>query len=304
MGDPELRAMRAAARRGDWPALRERLAAVPDGAERGWILSALARVKGTETWLPRVAAEDPEPALALLLAGARQVRHAWEARTGARAALVSQEQFRVFHERLRVAEELLFDAAEREPDWADPWLFLVPCGRGLQVGPEQARYRFEAAVRRAPGHPEAHRQRLQGLCRKWYGSHEEMHAFARDSMLAAPEGSPLGELVALAHLEHALDTRWPMQGHLRAPTVVRELREAAERSVLHPAFGRPRDAVQSLNTFAMALAVAGQKAAARRVFSAIRGVVTEFPWKYLPRREFQTNASLFFAWQLRCAVGR
>ncbi|MDG9700710.1 hypothetical protein [Streptomyces sp. DH37] len=281
-GDPGLARLREAARAGDWPAVRERLASAADGDELCRLVWHVSDTPGMAAWMGGVLEREPDGTLALLTAGAHHVQWAWEARTGARASQVSREQFRIFHQRLEVAEDLLYRVAEREPDWVAPWFMLQVSGRGLQVGREIARLRFEATVRRSPGHLGAHRQHLQQVCAKWGGSHEEMHAFARDSMLAAPEGSPLGELVALAHLEHWLDLE-PGQDaeYIGRPDVRAQLLEAADRSIGHPAFGRPSDWIGVHNTFAMALSLAGERGAAAAAFAPLDGQVTEFPWQYL-----------------------
>ena len=288
-GDPVIGEVRAAAKAGGsaggWPVVRERLEGVPDGEGRTRLLAAFDDVAGVEVWIQDVVKAEPESALALLVAGARQVTWAWEARTSARAQQVSREQFKVFHERLRVAEDWLYEVAEREPEWVAPWYYLQISGRGLQVGQETARLRFEASVRRDPWHLGAHKQQLQQVCAKWSGSHEQMHAFARESMLAAPEGSSLGELVALAHLEHWLDlesgedAEYVIQDH-----VAEQLHEAADRSVRHPDYardGRPPGWIHTYNTFAMAFSLAQEKQAAAEMFAGIGGAVTKFPWSYL-----------------------
>ncbi|MBO1418192.1 hypothetical protein J0670_26740 [Streptomyces sp. FH025] len=253
-----------------------------DGAELTWLVGAISDVPGVEQWTARAIADAPDDALPLLLSGARHVNWAWEARTGARAKHVTEEQWKLFHERLEVAEEQLLEAAEREPGWLAPWYFLQISARGASLGPEVATARFEAAVRRTPGHPGSHRQRLQQLCAKWGGSHDEMHEFARSAMLAAPEGSPLGELVVLAHLERWLDLPdGEDRAYLSSPTVLAELQEAAFRSVLHPDFVPARGWQASFNTFAMAFSLADQRKTARLLFDALDGFVTESPWHYL-----------------------
>ena len=66
-------------------------------------------------------------------------------------------------------------------------------------------HRFAQVVRRHPTHLVAHQQMLQFLCRKWFGSTEEMFDFARTAAAKAPAGSLLPELVVVAHIEHWLD---------------------------------------------------------------------------------------------------
>jgi hypothetical protein len=170
----------------------------------------------------------------------------------------------------------------REPDNVTAWYGLVVTSRGRQLGVNETRHRFRQVFARHPGHVRAHQQMLQQLCRKWGGSHEAMHGFAREAMLKAPAGSPLGHLVAIAHLEQWLDLDdAECDRYLHTPSVLGQLHEAADRSVRHPYYRpRPGWAVQH-NAFAMAFALAGDQRAAAWHFRAVGDVVTEFPWSYL-----------------------
>ncbi|MFC8900605.1 hypothetical protein [Streptomyces cinereoruber] len=280
--DPEVLRLKEAAATADWATVREVLEARTEGEGRTELLWTVCDTAGVETWITDVAEAEPRAALPRLLAGLRHVSWGWEARTSARAKDVSREQFEVFHERLRTAERWLYEAAELEPGWASPWYCLQVSGRGLEVGPEVARRRFEATVRRAPHHLGAHQQQLQQVCRKWGGSHEEMHAFARTSALGAPGGTQLGQLVAVAHVEEwlSLDSG-PDATYIGRPEVAASLNEAADHSYRHPDFVRRDGWLQVLNSFAMAFSLAGQREAARECFRASEGRVTEFPWSYL-----------------------
>ncbi|MER7845113.1 hypothetical protein ABTZ03_14350 [Kitasatospora sp. NPDC096077] len=317
-GDESVRLVLRQAAAGDWPALRPALTAGTDGvagtdgtdtaagatgtdgADLTWLVEAIADVPGVEEWTARAIADAPDDPLPLLLSGARHVSWAWEARSRAQAKHVTEEQWKLFHQRLEVAEEHLLEVAEREPSWLAPWYFLQISARGASLGPEVAACRFEAAVRRAPGHLGSHRQRLQQLCAKWGGSHDAMHEFARSAMLAAPEGSPLGELVALAHLERWADLPdGEDHAYLADPTVLAELQEAAFRSVLHPDFVPVRGWQEGFNTFAMVFSLADQRKTARLLFDALDGQVTESPWRYLAGDRVQA----FRAHRDRCAAG-
>ncbi|WP_435135795.1 hypothetical protein [Actinacidiphila sp. bgisy144] len=298
-GDPRLAEMRQAAQGGAerWPVLRAHLAAADGDEDLTFLVEGVGDIAQVEQWTREVADADPGDTLALLVSGARHVEWAWQARGRASGAHVSAEQWKVFRERLLVAEEQLYEVAEREPSWAAPWYFLQVSGRGLGVGQEAAERRFEAVCRRAPGHVAAHRQHLQQLCAKWGGSQERMHAFARRSALAAPEGSGLGQLVAQAHLEDWMEAGGdPDSTVLHAPHVVRALHEAGARSVHHPAFARRGDWAVGVNTFAMAFALAGEDAAARAMFRMVRKAPTEMPWRYMDGR---SPAVPFLAWRAR-----
>lgn len=281
-GEPEIGRIRQAAEAADWAAVRDQLLERPDSEDRTWLIDAVARTANVENWIPQAVEAEPDSALPLLIAGARHVNWGWEARTGARAQHVSREQFQLFHTRLRTAEKWLYEAAEREPGWLSPWYYLQMSGRGLQAGPAVARRRFEAAVRRHPHHLGAHQQYLQQTCDKWGGSHEEMHAFAGQSLRAAPDGSMLGQLVALAHIEQwlALDSG-PDAEYLGQPEVTASLAEAAERSIWHDDFGYEQGWLQVYNTFAMAFSLTGDHEQARLCFDGTNGIVTRFPWNYL-----------------------
>lgn len=286
----EIRMAAGAGGAGEWPVIRGHLAAAADGEDLTFLVEGLASVAGVERWIGEVVADGPGDSLALLVSGARRVGR-FEARPA------SPEQRKLFRTRLETAEEQLFAVAEREPTWAAPWYFLQVTGRGLQIEPGAAELRFQAACQRAPGHAAAHRERLQQLSLKWGGSHERMHAFAREAMLAAPEGSPLGELVATAHLEEWLALGGdPESVFLSRPEVHRALHEAAARSVGHPAFVRRRDWPLPFNTFAMAFALAGDHRAARALFKTLGNRPTDMPWRYLDAR---SPLVPFLAWRTR-----
>ncbi|MEW2521085.1 hypothetical protein [Actinacidiphila alni] len=299
-GDARLVAMRTAAKEGieQWPVIRGHLAAaVGDGEDLTFLLDGLATVSGPERWLGEAAAAAPDDALPLLVSGARHVEWAWHARTGLAAEYVSDEQWKLFRARLTTAEELLLDVAEREPEWAAPWYYLQICGRGLQVADDVAESRFAATLRRSPGHTAAHRQHLQQLSAKWGGSHERMHAFAREAMLGARAGSPLGQLVAQAHLEEWLDQGGdPESPYLSGTEVLAALNQAAARSVYHADFVRRLDWPRAFNTFAMAFALAGDDRLARPLFRVLGDRATELPWAYL---DGQSPMVPFLAWRGR-----
>lgn len=298
-GDARLAAIRQAAREGieKWPLIRGHLAAAADGEDLTFLLEGLQSVAGVERWIGDVIAAEPGDALPVLVSGARHIGWAWHARTGFEAKYVSEEQWKLFRARLATAEEHLLEVAEREPSWAAPWYFLQISGRGLQVGPDVAERRFAATCRRAPGHVAAHRQHLQQLCPKWGGSRARMHAFARDSMMAAPAGSPMGQLVAQAHLEEWLDLGGdPESPYLSGDEVVRALNEGAARSVYHREFVRHRDWPLAFNTFAMTFALAGDVRLARPLFQVLGDRATEMPWEYL---DGQSPLVPFLAWRAR-----
>lgn len=301
-GDPVTLALINAANHYDWAAARAVLARYRDD-ELSILLSSVARDSaGLYDWLKKVHADAQDDPLAVVAFGAATVAYAWRIRTGLQSQHVSREQFARFHEVLREAEEILYRAVELDPDSAVPWSSLVTSGRGLQVGIDVTRRRFEAATARCPAHRLAHQQMLQDLCRKWGGSHEQMHEFAA-AAAAGPHWAQLAHLVAIAHLEHWLDLPAGAErsAYMKQPAVRKELEEAADLSLFQADADNPRSPYHVANLFAMAFSLAGLHAEARRAFELTDGVVTRFPWQYGNGRD---QVSLFTLWRDKARSAR
>jgi len=283
MGDAPAARLRSAMAAADWTTARGIIAGASDAQDQSFYTKIAADVPGSEEWLPGVIRADLTDVLALLVYGARAIVWAWEARTTARARYVSREQFEVFFERLHVAEDALQAVVRRDPDMVPAWHQLLTTARGLRLGVDEARRRFEEVDSRCPGHLFAHRQMLQMLCAKWYGSHEEMHAFARESLARSPFGSPVGSLVAVAHLENWLHLGTDSQRahYVRRRSVRDSLRDAADSSVCHPDYRRAPGWPEAHNDFAMAFCLAGDYPAAAEQFRSVGAIATKLPWGYL-----------------------
>lgn len=282
-GDGSAVAARAivATNRNDWDGLRAVLAG-HRGGELSLLLKQLTQHgAGARDWLRGRHREEETDPLAWLVLGAATISHAWKIRTGARAQHVSREQFARFHALLREAETYLYRAVELDPAEAAPWAQLLTSGRGLEVGPDIIRRRFDAVLARCPDHRGAHEQMLQSLCAKWGGSHEQMHAFARKA-LTGPHYPKLAHLTAIAHLEHwlSLGAGAERSAYMHGTAVRAELEEAADLSIFQADHAIPLSPYYDANLFAMAFSLAGADSEARRAFALTDGVVTRFPWEY------------------------
>ncbi|CAM5629655.1 hypothetical protein SALBM135S_05830 [Streptomyces alboniger] len=286
LGDTRVLALVEAADTGDWEAVKAALAPFDLGREHQ-VLNELAVLDGAQDWIGRAVAEDKEHrATALLISGARHVHWGWEARTAARAVDVTREQWRIFHERLGIAEEQLLEAAELRPEWITPWGCLLTSGRGMSLGPAVNEARLDAALRRDPLDPEIHLERLSQLQPRWGGEPGQALAFAREALSRAPQGHRLGCVIAMAHIED-----WVESGTgdcLEAPEIRAELRAAADHSILHPAYRWGRGWQSDFNIFAMALSLADERHTVRRVFQTLDGAFTSWPWQYFgePEKQF------------------
>ncbi|SFY23175.1 hypothetical protein OH786_19100 [Streptomyces atratus] len=286
LGDQRVLALVEAADAGDWEAVKAALAPFDLGRDHQ-VLGELADLDGLQDWIGRAVEEDEEHrATALLISGTRYISWGWEARTAERAANVTQEQWRVFHERLRIAEEQLLEAAELRPEWVTPWRQLLTSGRGMSLGSAVNGTRLDAALRREPLDQETHVEWLSQLQPRWGGEPGQALAFARDAFARAPQGHRIGCVIAMAHIEEWVESE--RADCLVTPEIQAELRNAADHSILHPSHVRRPGWQQDFNMFAMALSLAGERHTVRRVFQALDGACTRWPWAYFadPEKQF------------------
>ncbi|MGW5471367.1 hypothetical protein [Streptomyces chartreusis] len=281
LGDTRVLALVEAADAGDWPAVKAALAPFDLGREQA-VLGQLAVVDGVEEWIVRAADEDKGDkelrATALLISGARHVSWGWDARTSARAVDVSREQWQTFYERLRIAEEHLLEAAELRPDWVTPWRHLLTSGRGMSLDDSVQEARLAAGLRRDPLNLDLHLEWVSHLQPRWGGEPGQALEFAQKAFAAAPDGHRLGCVVAMARIEEWVES--DDRDCLQQPRIRTELREAAERSILHHAYERRLGWQGDYNIFAMALSLAGSSKASN-VFRELNGVITEWPWTFM-----------------------
>lgn len=281
LGDTRVLALVEAADAGDWAAVKVALAPFDLGRDQA-VLGQLTDVDGVEEWIVRAAEEDKDDkelrATALLISGARHVAWGWEARTSARAVDVSREQWQTFYERLRIAEEHLLEAAELQPGWVTPWRHLLTSGRGMSVDDSVQEARLAAGLRRDPLNLDIHLEWVSHLQPRWGGEPGQALEFARKAFAAAPDGHGLGCAVAMAHIEDWVES--DNRDCLQQPRIRAELREAAERSILHHAYERRLGWQGDYNIFAMALSLAGSSKASN-VFRELDGVITQWPWTFM-----------------------
>jgi hypothetical protein len=285
LGDERVLALVEAADAGDWEAVKAALAPFDLGRDHQ-VLGELADLDGVQDWIGRAVEEDEEHrATALLISGTRHVSWGWEARTRASAANVTQEQWRVFRERLHIAEEHLLEAAELRPEWVTPWRRLLTSGRGMSLGPAVNETRLDAALRRDPLDLGTHVEWLSQLQPRWGGEPGQALAFARDAFARAPQGHRIGCVIAMEHIEGWVES--DSGDCLQTPETQAELQDAADHSILHPAYVRHPGWQQDFNMFAMALSLAAERQTVRRVFQALDGAYTSWPWTYFAEPEKQ-----------------
>ncbi|MCM4079861.1 hypothetical protein [Paractinoplanes hotanensis] len=278
---PEVAAVRARLATHDWAGVR----ALLDGlspAGRTMVIRHGGSTAGVEPFLREVYDRDPGDGAAAAMLGSCLIDIGWAIRSSARAEYVSSQQFAEFRDWLIKAETVLIEGAARSPRDPAIWAVRLASARGLEVGSAETRRRYDRVKMLDPHNLSAQSQMLQQLCPKWSGSWEQLHPWARDEMLAAPPGAVQGVLVAEAHIEHWLelpvgtDTAYLNGGPVRA-----DLREAAERSVLHPDFGRDFGWVAAASSFAFVFSLINDRRSAAPLFAMLGDRATEYPWQYL-----------------------
>lgn len=282
-GDEHARYLYDAAGRGEWEVVRDALVALESADDRIFYLDVVTELDGPQQWVRQWVEAEPKSALARITQGAHFINWGWQARSNYQAKYVSEDQFRVFFDRLRIAENSLDEAADLAPDDPNPWSYLIVTAMGRQLGQAEAMRRFREATARCRWHYRSHTRLLQQLCRKWGGSHEAMHEFANQTVAEMPAGSPLGSLVAWAHFEHWHDLDEPHSTeYVEDPAVVASLRAAAEGSIQHPEFRRAPGWPGVHNIFALMFSLVGEWQRAAELFDLIGDRVTGLPWSYYP----------------------
>lgn len=294
--------LRAALARRDWPGCRAVLDAAPvDG--RTFLIQLASGEKDLEAFLRPVLERDPGDTTAGALLGLHLIHVGWAIRTRARAKDVSREQFAAFHEWLRKAEQVLIDAAARNPADATVWAARLPSARGLELGLAETRRRYDRLRAIDPLHYPGQIHFLQTLCPKWSGSWEQLHGWSREEMLAAPPGSLQGGLIVEAHLEHWRDLEGAEHAaYLRSGPVWAELYEAAQRSIWHPQFRRDYGWVRVASGFAMVFGLLDDQRAAASAFAMLGSLSANHPWDIL-RGDVATNVRQRRARALAAAGG-
>jgi hypothetical protein len=244
-----------------------------------WIAQkVITEIPGVEHFLADAAARHPQLTLPRTLLASRHVIIGWDVRGSGWAKDVSKEQFRIFHDQLRQAERLLIKITAAEPANTLAWTLRLITARALSLGQGEARRRYQQLARYDPHHFGGQTQMLEQLCPKWGGDWEAMQSFARDCAKDAPPGSRSALLIVEAYLE-----LWTARGteYLQRQLNLRnELIEAAERSVLHPAFRSRYGWVSGHNSLAALFGLIGDHQRAALHFQRVGDFVSEYPWSY------------------------
>lgn len=283
LGNPTARQALQAAATG-WPALVEVLRPT-DSDDRELAVSVVTEEPGWPRWVDDWVAAQPDEPLAWTVRGAKGVHWGWQARGG--ATDVDGDAWIEFQRRLGGADEDLARGAALDPTDPTPHCFRLIAARGLELGLDVIRERFDEVTELEPLHRAAHNHMIQALAPKWGGSNDAMFEFARHVTATAPEGSAVHVVIAEAHIERWL---WTLVGdqadsdaanrYWSRPGVRDEVVEAAERSVLSPHYQRTARYPWDHQLYAFAFWMTDRYDLAATMFERVGDVVSEFPWIY------------------------
>lgn len=116
------------------------------------------------------------------LKGRFYIDYAWEARGGEWANTVKKEGWKLFAERLKVAEAALAKAWKIDPSFAPTPVQMMRLELGQGRGRQRLETWFERAIKFPQNRYQAVQWKLWYLQPRWYGTEEECLQFARDTL--------------------------------------------------------------------------------------------------------------------------
>jgi hypothetical protein len=224
----ELAPVRAAVDSRDWDAAAAAFSALGP-QELSLALELVADESDVERMLEAVVAAEPDDPLARTLLARRYASIGWQIPAGTWAVDDGAEKVEEFREWLVRAEQILIDVCVDHPDHVPAWEARLLTAHGLQLGPSEARRRYDRLAALSPRHYRAQRAYLQMLVPKWGGSWEAAEAFVAECASDAPDGAPSRALLTSLLIE-----RWLDLGEVPDDGALERLGEIARASVLHP----------------------------------------------------------------------
>lgn len=221
--------------------------------------------------------------------GASMIGRAWKIRGTAYANAVDADAWQPFQNGVESAAAPLLEAARLDSGAADPfaWLILAEVRKGGQR--DLVDNYFAQATARVPLHWPTYYRYFMATTEKWGGSHEEMFRFAQNSAEAAPRGSMIYCLTAMAYCEHALALEEDAFNQLRSPAHAARISAAlyawldATPATLADRLNQLRSGLRvvGLNHFAVACYLCGAHKEAKALVGALNGTITPVPWAWI-----------------------
>lgn len=209
--------------------------------------------------------------------------YAYQARGTGFSETVVKEGAKLFKERLEKASEYLEKGYTLNVD--DPFApsALIVVAKGLSLNRNSMEKQFQRAIKADNTDYIAYHAKLDYLMPKWYGTREEMFAFARESAKNAPAHTLIPKLIIEAHLEMYYWTE--NEAYFKQPEVWQEVKAAYARILADFP-----DSSERRNWFAYVAYLAGDYITAHEQFSIIKDNWDQECWGNLRYFEKVKNA--------------
>jgi len=148
---------------------------------------------------PRLLANWPQEASIHLLRGDYYIRYAWNARGDGWADTVTEEGWKLFGQRLAMAEDALERAWKLDPTDARIPVKMINLELGQGEGRDRMEIWFQRAMELDPNNYSACWQKAYYLEPKWYGSPEELLKFGRECVASSKWGGRVPLVLVDAH---------------------------------------------------------------------------------------------------------
>jgi hypothetical protein len=274
-GDPRIATARDAARAGQLESVALVVSALPvdEAMTAIYACADAADFAAVDAW-----ARSRPTSLGLVIHAQMLTKAAWDARGSGWTDTVTADGWRLFYERLRLAEASAFAAVRIDPTSPYPWTVLIVTGMGLEIPNEERVLRYEQAALRSRGFVGAASAILSATSERWGGGKDEGLHLARLLAADAADGSLFAALVVFAAINAITD---PRADASVAPPLRSEVVAAADRSVFDPQFPWRSLSVPHIfvaNHVAFALALCGETDRAAAVLELLAGRFTTGPW--------------------------
>jgi hypothetical protein len=213
-------------------------------------------------------AECPDSTYPLVVMAGATIQHAWDARGDGFAGTVTEEGWRLFHERLVDARLLLEEAEAKGVKDAMLYCHLITLAMGEGVDRDQTMGWFKAGVQIDPHCQRLYESMARYLLPRWHGEEGDIDRFAKEVLELAP-GEP--GLIAFANLAYFKRFNEPVSlfwGDYDRSTLVKSA-EALVQENPEP---------QALNFAAYAAWIAQDREAAKRFRGLMGDDVVERIW--------------------------
>ncbi len=229
-----------------------------------------------EDWLlgilERWRKEKPESVTPLIMIAKAHIKFGWFARGRGFASTVTEEGWKVFHEKLQKARKVLEEAEELNTKDPEVYCLLLQIEQGEGNSNRKMNRLFEKGIAVKLGYRPLYRTRAYSLMPRWGGSKEELEVFSRRSveLTKEQEGESLYAVIATSMLGYVSNEDYP-ELKFSYPRIKQGCIDILER---YP------EADYYLNAYCFLASLYGDKETAKELFDKIGDNWNWDAWSY------------------------